>query len=221
MDIEGLGSALIEQLVDNKLINDFADLYYLKKDELIKLERMGDKSSENIIKAIEDSKNRPLSSLIYALGIRYVGDYASKLIARKINSIYNLQNMTLEELVDVHGIGLKTAESILLFFRKNENMQIIERLQNAGVVLTSKKEETAKENTLKGIQFVLTGTLENFNREEAKNLIEQLGGRVTGNVTKKTDYLVLGKEPGQKYQKAKEMKIKIINEEEFVKMLGK
>ncbi len=221
MDIEGLGSALIEQLVDNKLINDFADLYYFKKDELIKLERMGDKSSENIIKAIEDSKNRPLSSLIYALGIRYVGDYASKLIARKINSIYNLQNMTLEELVDVHGIGLKTAESILLFFRKNENMQIIERLQNAGVVLTSKKEETAKESTLKGIQFVLTGTLENFNREEAKNLIEQLGGRVTGNVTKKTDYLVLGKEPGQKYQKAKEMKIKIINEEEFVKMLGK
>jgi len=220
MDIDGLGSALIEQLVDKKLIKDFADLYYLKKEDLVKLERMAEKSSENIIKAIENSKKRPLSNLIFALGIRYVGNYASKLLAQKIDNIFDLQDKNSEDLVNISEIGPKIAESIVLFFKKEENLQIIKKLKNAGVNLIS-KEKIAEKQTLREIQFVLTGTLENFTREEAKDAIERLGGRVTGNVTKKTDYLVLGKEPGQKYQKAKEMNINIIEEKEFKAMLEK
>jgi DNA ligase (NAD+) len=220
MDIDGLGSALIEQLVDKKLIKDFADLYYLKKEDLVKLERMAKKSSENIIKAIENSKKRPLSNLIFALGIRYVGNYASKLLAQKIDNIFDLQDKNSEDLVNISEIGPKIAESIVLFFKKEENLQIIKKLKNAGVNLIS-KEKIAEKQTLREIQFVLTGTLENFTREEAKDAIERLGGRVTGNVTKKTDYLVLGKEPGQKYQKAKEMNINIIEEKEFKAMLEK
>jgi len=220
MDIDGLGSALIEQLVDKNLIKDFADLYYLKKEDLVKLERMAEKSSKNIIKAIENSKNRPLSNLIFALGIRYVGNYASKLLAQKIDNIFDLQDKNSEDLVNISEIGPKIAESIVLFFKKEENLQIIKKLKDAGVNLSS-QEKIAEKQTLREIQFVLTGTLEHYTREEAKDAIERLGGRVTGNVTKKTDYLVLGKEPGQKYQKAKEMDINIIEEKEFKEMLEK
>ncbi len=220
MDIDGLGSALIEQLVDKKLIKDFADLYYLKKEDLVKLERMAEKSSENIIKAIENSKKRPLSNLIFALGIRYVGNYASKLLAQKIDNILDLQDKNSEDLVNISEIGPKIAESIVLFFKKEENLQIIKKLKDAGVNLSS-QEKIAEKQTLREIQFVLTGILEHYTREEAKDAIERLGGRVTGNVTKKTDYLVLGKEPGQKYQKAKEMDINIIEEKEFKEMLEK
>ncbi|HKK82931.1 MAG TPA: NAD-dependent DNA ligase LigA, partial [Atribacterota bacterium] len=220
MDIDGLGSALIEQLVDKKLIKDFADLYYLKKEDLVKLERMAEKSSENIIKAIENSKKRPLSNLIFALGIRYVGNYASKLLAQNIDHIFDLQEKNSEDLVNISEIGPKIAESIVLFFKKEENLQIIKKLKNAGVNLIS-QEKIAEKQRLREKQFVLTGTLENFTREEARDAIERLGGRVTGNVTKKTDYLVLGKEPGQKYQKAKEININIIEEKEFKEMLEK
>src|SRR6056297_695596 len=220
MDIDGLGSALIEQLVDKKLIKDFADLYYLKKEDLVKLERMAEKSSENIIKAIENSKKRPLSNLIFALGVRYVGNYASKLLAQKIDNLFDLQDKNSEDLANIPEIGHKIAESIVLFFKKEENLQIIKKLKDAGVNLIS-QEKIAEKQRLKEKQFVLTGTLENFTREEARDAIERLGGRVTGNVTKKTDYLVLGKEPGQKYQKAKEININIIEEKEFKEMLEK
>ncbi len=218
MDIDGLGSALIEQLVDKKIIKDFADLYYLKKEDLIKLDRMADKSSDNIIKAIKKSKERPLSNLIYALGIRYVGNYASKLLAQSIDKLLDLSKMTWEELVNMKELGPKIAESIVLFFQKKENIEIIKKLEDAGVTFTS-QEKSSEKQTLKEAQFVLTGSLENFTREEARDKIEQLGGRVTGNVTKKTDYVVVGKEPGQKYQKAKKMNIKIIEEKDFIKML--
>jgi DNA ligase (NAD+) len=218
MDIDGLGSALIEQLVDKKIIKDFADLYYLKKEDLIKLDRMADKSSDNIIKAIKKSKERPLSNLIYALGIRYVGNYASKLLAQSIDKLLDLSKMTWEELVNMKELGPKIAESIVLFFQKKENIEIIKKLEDAGVTFTS-QEKSSEKQTLKEAQFVLTGSLENFTREEARDKIEQLGGRVTGNVTKKTDYVVVGKEPGQKYQKAKKMNVKIIEEQDFIKML--
>ena len=220
MDIDGLGSALIEQLVDKKLIKDFADLYYIKKEDLVTLERMAEKSSKNIIKAIVNSKKRPLSNLIFALGIRHVGNYASKLLAQKIDNIFDLQDKNSEDLVNISEIGPKIAESIVEFFKKEENLQIIKKLKDAGVNLSS-QEKMAEKQTLRDIQFVLTGTLEHYTREEAKDEIERLGGRVTGNVTKKTDYLVLGKEPGQKYQKAKEMDINIIEEKEFKEMLEK
>jgi len=220
MDIDGLGSALIEQLVDKKIIRDFADLYYLKKEDLINLERMADKSSDNIIRAIEVSKQRSLSNLIYALGIRHVGNYASKILAQKINNLFDLQKLTREDLVNIQEVGLKIAESIVLFFQKKKNLEIIKKLEDAGINFTS-KERSTENQSLKGAQFVLTGTLENFTREEARDKIELLGGRVTANVTKKTDYVVAGKEPGQKYEKAKALNIRIIREEDFINMLEK
>ncbi|MDD4363050.1 MAG: NAD-dependent DNA ligase LigA [Atribacterota bacterium] len=218
MDIEGIGPALIEQLVDKKIIKDFADLYYLRKEDLINLERMAEKSSVNIIEAIENSKNRPLSNMIYALGIRYVGSYASKILAGEINSLEGLQKKSAEELLAIPELGPKITNSIILFFEKEENIAILKKLKNAGVNLSSKEEKSTKKN-LEGMQFVLTGSLKDFSREEVKKKIEEHGGRVTGSVTKKTDYLIAGKDPGQKHQKAQELNIKIINEEQFKNML--
>lgn len=220
MDIDGLGTALIEQLADKGIIKDFGDLYYLRKEELLTLERMAEKSSDNIIKAINKSKNRPLSNLIYALGIRYVGSYASKILSQRIDNLLDLKDETLEDFINIPEIGPKIAESIVLFFNKKENLQIIRKLKEAGVNLGSREKKTTTQ-ALEGMQFVLTGTLENFTRDEAKREIEQLGGRVTGNVTRKTNYLVLGKEPGQKYQKAKEIGINILEENDFREMLKK
>jgi len=219
MDIEGLGPALIDQLVDKKIISDFADLYYLKQEDLMKLERIAEKSSDNIIKAIQNSKNRPLPNLIYALGIRHVGKYAAQLLAGNINNLLDLENYTVEDLVKIEGIGPIIAESIVLFFQKKENREIIRKLQKAGVNLSSEKRKVTEQLPLEGLQFVLTGTLENFTREEAQEKIESLGGRVTSTVTKKTDFLVLGRDPGQKYQKAKELDIKVISEDDFIKMI--
>ncbi|HNR65625.1 MAG TPA: helix-hairpin-helix domain-containing protein, partial [Atribacterota bacterium] len=218
MDMEGLGPALINQLVDKGIIKDFADLYYLKKEDLINLERMAEKSSHNIIQAIENSKNRPLSSLIYALGIRHIGIYASQLLAEKIDSLFDLEKFSLEDLVGIEGIGPIMAESILLFFKQKENIDIIKKLQQAEVNFLAQK-KAVEEGSLKGLQFVLTGTLEHFTREEARDLIEKLGGRVSSSVSKKTDFLLLGRDPGSKYQKAKDLNIKIIEEDDFKKML--
>jgi DNA ligase (NAD+) len=197
---------------------DFADLYYIKREELLALERMADKSSDNIIEAIENSKNRPLSSLIYALGIRHVGIYASRLLAEKLDNLLDLEKFSVEELVDIEGVGPIMAESILLFFQQKENREIIKKLQQAGVNFQAEK-KAAEKDILEGLQFVLTGTLEHFSREEAKDLIEKSGGRVTNSVTKKTDFLLLGRDPGSKYQKAIDLKIKVITEEDFQKML--
>ena len=218
MDIEGLGPALINQLVNNNIIKDFADLYYIRREELLALERMADKSSDNIIGAIEYSKDRPLSSLIFALGIRHVGIYASRLLAEKIDNLLDLEKFSLEELVEIEGIGPIMAESIILFFQQKENREIIKKLQQAGVNFQAEK-KAARKGTLEGVQFVLTGTLEHFSREEARDVIEKLGGRVTASVTKKTDFLLLGRDPGSKYQKAIDLNIKIISEEDFQKML--
>ena len=218
MDIEGLGPSLINQLVNNNIIKDFADLYYIKREELLALERMADKSSDNIIEAIENSKDRPLSSLIFALGIRHVGIYASRLLAEKIDNLLDLEKFSIEELIEIEGIGPIMAESVLLFFQQKENREIIKKLQQAGVNFQAEK-KAARKGILEGVQFVLTGTLEHFSREEAKDLIEKSGGRVTGNVTKKTDFLLLGRDPGSKYQKAIDLNIKIIGEEDFQKML--
>lgn len=218
MDVEGLGPALINQLVDKKIIRDFADLYYLKKEDLLKLERMAEKSSNNIIEAIKNSKNRPLANLIFALGIRHIGIYASQLLAERINNLCDLESFSREDLMQIDGIGPTMADSIVLFFQQRENRDLIERLQKAGVNFSQEK-PVAQKKYLEGTQFVLTGALEHFTREEARDLIERLGGRVTGSVTKKTDFLLLGKEPGSKYQKAKDLNIKIIEEEDFKKML--
>ncbi|HBY57600.1 MAG TPA: DNA ligase [Candidatus Atribacteria bacterium] len=224
MDIEGLGPAIIDQLVEKKLVRNIADLYFLKRNELISLERMAEKSADNLLRAIKESKERPLFRLIYGLGIRYVGVHTSEVIARYYPTLDKFKKASLEELIEIDEIGPKIAESIILFFKEKENLFIIERLRDAGLNFGREEEAIQKEKEslpLKGKQFVLTGALKEFTRNQAKEIISKLGGRITGSVSKKTDYVIAGEDPGSKYQKAQELGVTIINEEEFKKMINK
>jgi len=219
MDIDGLGSVLVAQLVDNGLVKNFSDIYRLKMEDLVALERMGKKSSENLLAAIEESKKRGLSKFIYAIGIRYVGIKAAKLLANSFLSMDNLIHASFEEMEVIEEIGPVIAESVLNFFRNRENMKEIERLRTSGIEMEIKGKVKNKV-LLKGKKFVLTGALENYTRDEAKELIESLGGSVISSVSKKTDYVVCGENPGSKYGKAKKLGVKIISEEEFKKITG-
>jgi len=224
MDIEGLGPAIIDQLVEKKLVRNIADLYFLKRNELISLERMAEKSADNLLRAIKESKERPLFRLIYGLGIRYVGVHTSEVIARYYPTLDKFKKASLEELIEIDEIGPKIAESIILFFKEKENLFFIERLRDAGLNFGREEEAIQKEKEslpLKGKQFVLTGALKEFTRNQAKEIISKLGGRITGSVSKKTDYVIAGEDPGSKYQKAQELGVTIINEEEFKKMINK
>ena len=224
MDIEGLGPAIIDQLVEKNLVNDISNLFFLKKNDLFSLERMAEKSADNLLKAIEKCKKKPLANLIYGLGIRYVGFHTSEVITRHYPTLDNFKKANLEELVEINEIGPKIAESIILFFRERENLAIIERLRSAGLNFSQEEEKIRKEKAaqiLSKKQFVLTGTLKDFTRTQAKKIIIELGGRVTDSVSKKTDYIVVGEEPGTKYQKAQELGVNIINEEEFKKIIAK
>jgi len=223
MDIEGLGPAIIDQLVEKKLIRNISDLYFLKREDLISLERMGEKSTDNLLKAIEKSKKKSLANLIYGLEIRYVGVHTAKVVTRYYPTLDKFKKAILEELIEINEIGLKIAESIILFFKEKENSAIIERLRSAGLNFGQEEEKIREEKgvqILAGKQFVLTGTLKDFTRTQAKEIINELGGRVTGIVSKKTDYVVVGEDPGSKYQKAQKLGVLIINEEEFKKIAG-
>ncbi len=223
MDIEGLGTATIEQLVEKGLIKDISDLYFLKRDDLISLERMAEKSADNLIVAIEKSKKKSLANLIYGLEVRYVGVHTSEVITRYYPTLDKFKKASLEELIEINEIGPKIAESIISFFDKNGNLAIIERLRRAGLNFGQEEEIRRKEKgtqILTGKQFVLTGTLKDFTRTQAKEIINELGGRVTGSVSKKTDYVVAGEDPGSKYQKAQKLGVPIINEGEFKKIVG-
>jgi DNA ligase (NAD+) len=222
MDIEGLGPAIIDQLVEKDLIKDISDLYFLKRDDLISLERMAEKSADNLLDAIKTSKKKSLANLIYGLGIRYVGVHTSEVITRYYPTLDKFKKVSLEELIEIKEIGPKIAESIILFFKEKENLAIIERLRRAGLNFDQEEEIKRKEketHILDGKQFVLTGTLKDFTRTQAKEIISELGGRVTGSVSKKTDYVVAGEDPGSKYQKAQKLSVPIISEEEFKKIL--
>ena len=223
MDIEGLGPAIIEQLVGKDLIKDISGLYFLKRDDLISLERMAEKSADNLLDAIEESKKKSLANLIYGLEIRYVGVHTSEVITRYYPTLDKFKIASLEELIEINEIGPKIAESIIDFFKEKKNLAIIERLRSAGLNFGQKEGRIGKEEVqiLEGKQFVLTGTLEDFTRTQVKEMISKLGGRVTGNVSKKTDYLVVGEDPGSKYQKAQKLGVLIINEEEFKKIITK
>ncbi|MBU4226718.1 MAG: NAD-dependent DNA ligase LigA [Candidatus Atribacteria bacterium] len=223
MDIEGLGPAIIDQLVEKDLIIDISNLYFLKRSDLISLERMGEKSVDNLLDAIEKSKKKSFDNLIYGLGIRYVGVHTSEVITRSYSTLDKFEKARLEELIEINEIGPKIAESIILFFKEKENLAIIERLRSAGLNFNLEEEKMRKEKVTRILaekQFVLTGTLKDFTRTQAKKIIIELGGRVTGSVSKKTDYVVAGEEPGSKYQKAQELGVNIINEEEFKKITG-
>lgn len=217
MDIEGLGPAVVEQLVSLGLIKSAADLYFLKKSDIIEIERFGEKSANNLIKAIEASKSRDLSCLIYALGIRQVGQKAGKLLAQKFKSLDLLMNASIEELTATNEIGEITAENIKNFFELKQTSHFINRLKEAGVNMEYVSKQT--DNAFAGLTFVLTGTLPTYTRDEAAAIIESKGGKVSGSVSKKTSYVLAGEEAGSKLRKAQELNIPILNEEQFNNMI--
>ncbi len=220
MDIRGLGPAIVSLLLSANLIKDVSDIYFLKEEALIPLERMGEKSANNLIKAIENSKKQPLNRLVYALGIPLIGSKASLILAQEFKSMDRLQNATYEDLVKIPEIGDKMAESIITFFKQEQTKTLITRLKEAGVNMLYAKDESGPK-PLGNLTFVLTGALEKYSRSKAKELIENLGGKVTGSVSKKTDYVVVGKDPGSKYTKALELGVKILNEEQFEELILK
>ncbi|HXI22585.1 MAG TPA: NAD-dependent DNA ligase LigA [Pyrinomonadaceae bacterium] len=221
MRIEGLGVALAEQVLDRKLVKDVADLYSLTLDDLASLERMAEKSASNVLAQIEASKSRDLSNLVYGLGIRHVGERTAGILAREFGSLKKLTQATVEQLDDVPEIGLTMAQSIHDWFADAGNKELCERLHATGV--RTELEKTTKSTTdarFAGKQFVLTGTLPSMTRDEAKSLIESHGGRVLLSVSKKTDFVLAGAEPGSKLDKANQLGVPVIDEAEFKKMLG-
>jgi len=219
MDIEGLGEKVSAQLFDAKLISDPADLYFLNKEQLVALDRQAEKSAQNLIEAIHKSKNPPLNKFIYALGIRHVGERTAKLLAEHFGSMENLIAAKQEDLTSINEIGPEIAASIVEFFHEHKNIDVMNKFRKAGV--KPQKKEIKTDAPLQGKSFVFTGTMESMGRNEAKTIVENMGGIIHSNVTKKTTYVVAGSEPGSKLDKAKFSGIKIINEEEFLKLINK
>lgn len=216
MNIDGLGPAVIDQLVDKKIVRDISGLYTLKIDVLANLERMGEKSAQNLLDEIEESKSNEFSRLLFGLGIRHVGRHIASLLSENFSSVDELMDAQKEEIEKIEGIGSVVAESIVLFFKDKKNREIIEKLRKNGVKMKSKVE---KKGIFSGKKFVFTGTLEKYSRSEAEGIVGSLGGSFTSSVSKNVDFVVAGKEPGSKYEKAKKLGIKIINEDEFEKMV--
>lgn len=221
MNIEGLGPAMVAVLLDAGLVNDVADFYGLAFDALVKLERMGTKSAQNLLAAIANSKEAGLSRLLFALGIRHVGAKAAGILARNFGDMDTIQTADVEELTELAEIGPKIAESVVAFFGVEENLNLIKKLRDAGLKMTEEKAVKIDTGAFAGKTFVLTGTLPSMARNEAAAIIEKRGGKVTGSVSKKTDYVLAGEEAGSKLDKAHQLGITVINEEEFVKMMGK
>jgi DNA ligase (NAD+) len=220
MNIEGLGDSLVDQLLEKKLVQAIPDIYSLRYDSLVGLERMGPKSSQNLLDEIAKSKSQTLAALIFALGIRHVGERLAQILAEHFRTLDELAAAMPEELTEAEDIGPKVAESIIFFFRQPENVALIRKLKEAGLNFESRA-HTRGAGPLAGKTFVLTGTLAGLGREEAKGIIEALGGRVTSSVSSQTDYLVVGDSPGSKLDKARRLKIATLNEQEFLKLVGK
>jgi len=220
MRIEGLGESLVDQLVDKKMLRDVGDLYQLTLDDIAGLERMAQKSGTNLLTQIEASKKRDLSNLIYALGIRHVGERTASILARHFGSLEALSRASVEELDDIPEIGLTVAQSVRDWFDDKGNLALCQRLRVAGVrTEIERKASAAPDERFGGKQFVLTGTLENLTRDEARGMIEARGGRVMSSVSKKTDYVIAGDEAGSKLDKAMELGVTVIDEAAFKKML--
>lgn len=217
MNIEGLGPAVIKQLIDNQLIENPADLYELTYEQLIQLERFGEKSAQNLLDAIADSKQRTLANLIFALGIRHVGSEVARELAARFGSMERLRKATVEELTAIDTIGAKIASSIVSYFSREENNQLIDRLAALGVNMVENKTEGSQ--PLAGLTFVLTGTLEQFSRQEAEEILRSLGAHVAGSVSKNTDYVVAGEKAGSKLAKAQQLGVKILNEQQFIEII--
>jgi DNA ligase (NAD+) len=220
MNIDGLGEALVNQLTERGLVKNVADLYKLKlkRDDLLQLERMGEKSAENVLAEIEASKNLPLERIIYGLGIRFVGERTAQFLAEHFGSLDAIMNASAEELEEVNEVGPRIAESIVEFFADEHNRKLVGDLRKAGLTFSGQKKE--KGTKLAGKTFVLTGTLARHTRDEAKKMIEDAGGRVSGSVSKKTDYVVAGSDAGSKLDKARELGVSVIGEEELEGLVG-
>ncbi|MBN1595321.1 NAD-dependent DNA ligase LigA [candidate division FCPU426 bacterium] len=219
MDIEGLGEALVEQLVDAGLIGDYGDLYALKGEQLIPLERMAEKSAENLIRGIDASRRRTLGRLLFALGIPQVGEHAGEVLASYFSDLHALARASLEELDAIPDIGPKVARCIYNFFRHAKTLEILHKLEKAGVNFRRMREEAKTQGLLSGKIFVFTGELTGFTRSQAESRIKALGGKAAAAVSKKTDYVVAGADAGAKLGKAKKLKIAILTEKEFVQLL--
>ena len=218
MDIEGLGPANVEMLLDNGLIENIADIYYLKAEDVEKLDRMGKKSASNLISSIEKSKSNSLDKLIFGLGIRHIGKKAGKIIAERFNDINEIINADANTFAEIDEIGLKMGESIVEYFKNSQVKDTIEKLKLAGVNMKGSKKELLDERFL-GMTFVLTGTLPTYTRGEAQEIIESYGGKTSSSVSKKTTYVLAGEEAGSKLDKANSLGVKVIDEEEFRKMI--
>ena len=218
MNIDGLGEALVNQLTERGFVKDVADLYVLTKDDLLKLERMGEKSAENVLAEIEASKKLPLERVIYGLGIRFVGERTAQFLADHFGSLDAIMKASAEELEEVNEVGPRIAESIVEFFADAHNRKLVGDLRKAGLTFTGQRKE--KGTKLAGKTFVLTGTLARHTRDEAKTMIEDAGGRVSGSVSKKTDYVVAGTDAGSKLDKARELGVNVIGEEELEGLVG-
>lgn len=218
MDIEGLGPANIEQLLENKLISSVADLYELKANDLVMLERFAETSAEKLISAIENSKNAPLDRVVFALGIRNVGSETAKLLCDRFDSIDKIMSATVEELSSIDGFGEITAENVYNAFKNERTIELIERFKKYGFTMQYVSNKSEDER-FKGLTFVLTGTLPTMTRDEAKSIIEKFGGKASSSISKKTSYVLAGDAAGSKLTKAEELGLKIIDEDEFKDMI--
>ena len=218
MNIEGMGEVLVNQLVERGLVRGVADIYDLSHEQLMNLERMGEKSAQNVLDEIEASKKLPLERVIYGLGIRFVGERTAEFLAQHFGSLDAVMKASEEELQEVEEVGPRIAASLREFFQEKKNREMVERLRRTGLTFTGQKKQRGTQ--LAGKTFVLTGTLPKYPREEAKRMIEAAGGKVTGSVSKKTDYVVAGAKAGSKLDKARELGVKVIGEKEMEKLVS-
>ncbi len=225
MDIEGLGTAVIDQIVDKNLVSDYGDLYSLTHEQLSGLERLGDKSAQNLIDALNDSKKVPLHRMVFALGIRNVGATAGQLLADQFGSIEGIAKAEKEEIENIDGIGPIIAQEVKRFFKLEENRKVLDKLRSAGLKFSAdvgaRFPHPSEEGPFYGKTVVLTGTLSGYTRDEAKDKIQSLGGKVASSVSAKTDLVVAGEDPGSKYKVAQRLGVEIIDEEEFLRRIGK
>jgi len=219
MNIEGLGEAVVDQLLERKLIQKIPDLYSLKYEDLVDLDRMGPKSSQNLLGEIKKSNQNNLDRLIYAMGIRYVGERTAQALASNFKELVAVVQASLEKLIQIEDVGPKVAESVVFFFKQPENIELINKLKKAGLNFSYQERERGSERPFAGQIFVLTGKLESLTREEAAEFIEEMGGKVSSSVNIKTDYVVVGESPGSKLSKARKLGIQTIEEKEFLKLI--
>lgn len=220
MDIDGLGPSIIQQMLDRGLIETAADLYFLNPADIAQMDKMGEKSAQNLMNALEQSKQNPLYRLINALGIRHIGEKASKVLAQRYHSLDNLMRANEEELIEIDDIGGIMAKTLTEFFSEPQNQGFIERLRSAGISFEDKYHESISDNRFAGKTFVLTGTLSKYTRSEASEIIEKFGGKTSSSVSKKTSYVLAGAEAGSKLEKAQKLGVTVITEDEFEKLAG-